>query len=123
LECVCHNFVSRPARASGPSRKEPCGPPAGYLLPSYRTTQRPTANTSSVQSYCCDDSILFGCDVPSLRMRFPTFRMNELQRLFEPWRSRITFLGKVESYPVKQPHYRTPGSSAIPLWEPRTSEI
>ena len=79
-------------------RKEPCGPPADYLLPSHRTTQRPTANTCSVQSCCCDDSILLRCDVLSLRLRFPTFRMDEFQRLFEPWRSRITVLGNVENY-------------------------
>jgi hypothetical protein len=68
------------------------------LLVLARTTQTPTVNTGSVQSCCCDDSFLLRCDVLSLRMRFPTFRMKELQLLFEPWRSRITFLGNVENY-------------------------
>jgi hypothetical protein len=97
-------------------RKEPCGPPGGYLLSSYRTIQRPTANTGSVQSCCCNDSILLRCDVLSLHMRFPTFRMNDLQQLSEPWRSRITFLGGIESYSDAEPHSRTPGFSAVPLW-------
>ena len=30
--CVCHNFVSRQAQKVWSFEKEPCGPPAGYLL-------------------------------------------------------------------------------------------
>ena len=62
-------------------RKAPFGPPAGYLLPSHRTTQRPTANTSRGQSFCCDDSDLLRCDDLLLRMWFQL-----LQRLVGPCR-------------------------------------
>jgi len=77
-------------------RKEPSGPPVGYLLPSHRTTQRPTTNTGSVQSFCCDDYDLLRCDGLLFRTGFPTFRMNVFQRLlgpcslqdYVPWRQR-----------------------------------